>query len=323
MTVKTLRIAAVLALLPGAALAADGAAGKKSGETFQDCPECQTMVVVPAGKFNIGSTPEERAREGVPASFGDHEGPQREIAFARPFAIATTETTRKHFALFVKETNRPIAGDCLDYNAEEDSWAGTKGKLVNWQKTGFEQTDDHPVVCASWQDSTDYAAWMAKKTGQKYRLASESEWEYAARGGTTTARPWGDSVTPICNKAAIMTSATYAAIASSDSWTDELVCSSAKSWTVSVASYDANAFGVYDMLGNVWEWVADCAAKDHSTLPADGKPQTTGGDCEKRLSKGGSYHSRVWLARPATRGTGQSGVNRPIAAGIRVVRDID
>jgi formylglycine-generating enzyme required for sulfatase activity len=310
---------ALLALLAAPALGADA---RTPGETFQDCPDCPTMVVVPAGAFDMGSTPEERAREGVPASFGDHEGPVRRITFARPFAVARTETTRAQYARFVAATKRPVDGDCIDYNAEEDSWAGTPGKQVSWRDPGFPQTDDHPVVCISWRDATDYAAWLAKTTGQRYRLASEAEWEYAARAGTTTARPWGDSVTPICTKAAIMTSASWLAIAKSDSWTDELVCSSDKAYTLPVASFDPNPWGLHDMLGNVWEWVADCAAKDHATLPADGTAQVEGGDCEQRLSKGGAWHSRTWLARPATRGSGQSGVNRPVAAGIRVVRDL-
>jgi formylglycine-generating enzyme required for sulfatase activity len=307
--------------IPAAALAADAAAGKKPGETFKDCEDCQTMVVIPAGTFKMGSTPEERAREGVPAGFGDHEGPVRDITFAKPFAIATTETTRGQWARFVADTKRPIPTECHDYNAEDDSWAGTKGKLVNWQKPGFEQTDDHPAVCISLDDATDYAAWLSKKTGKSYRVPSEAEWEYAARGGTSTARPWGDSVTPICGKAQIMTSGTWAAINNSDSWTDELLCSSTKTWTVPVASYDPNPWGVYDMLGNVWEWVADCVAPDHSTLPADGTVQK-GGDCANRVTKGGSFHSRIWLARPATRGGGQEGKNRPLASGIRVVRDL-
>lgn len=308
--------------LPASAQAANAAAGKKPGETFKDCAECQTMVVIPAGKFKIGSTPEERAREGVPAAFGDHEGPVRDITIAKPFAIATTETTRGQWAQFVKETQRPIPTECATYNPNEDAWGGIKGNVANWQKPGFDQTDDHPAVCVGYQDATDYAAWLSKKTGQHYRLASEAEWEYAARAGTATARPWGDSVTPICTKAHIMTSATFAAIKNADSWTDELICSSDKSWTMPVASFDPNPWGVYDMLGNVWEWVADCAAHDHSTLPADGSPQNQGGDCNKRLTKGGAFHSRVWLARPGTRGEGQSGTNRPVASGIRVVRDL-
>ncbi len=318
---------ACLAALPAAAMATgpDAAAGKQPGDTFQDCPDCQKMVVIPAGRFKMGSTPEERAREGVPATFGEHEGPVRDITIARPFAMATTETTRGQFARFVKATNRPIPTECADYNAANDSWAGTKGKVVNWQNPGIAQTDAHPVVCMSVVDASDYAAWLTKSTGHTYRLASEAEWEYAARAGTTTTRYWGDSVTPICNKANIMTAGTYAAIKSSDGWTDELLCADNGSWTKPVGSYDPNPWGLYDMLGNGWEWVSDCAAPDHARLPADGSPQTAanGGDCQHRLTKGGAFHSRIWLARPATRGGGQPGEGRPLAATIRVVRELN
>ncbi|WP_336952858.1 formylglycine-generating enzyme family protein [Sphingobium aromaticivastans] len=324
MMLRTLAIAASTFALISGAQAADGASGKKPGETFQDCPDCQTMVVIPAGTFKMGSTGEERAREGVPATFGDHEGPVRDISFAKPFAMATTETTRAQFARFVTETKRAIPTECADYNATDDSWAGTEGKIVNWQKPGFDQTDDHPVVCVSYQDGVDYAAWLSQKTGQHYRLASEAEWEYAARGGTTTTRYWGEGVNGICNKARIMTDGTWAKINRSESWAGELICSDEQSYTVPVGSYDANPFGLYDMLGNVWEWVADCAAEDHSKLPADGTAQTAanGGNCDHRVTKGGAFHSRVWLARPATRGGGQSGTNRPVASGIRIVRDL-
>ena len=257
--------------------------------------------------------------------FGDHEGPVIDVTIAKPFAMATTETTRGAFALFVHATNRPIPTECADYNPADDSWAGTKGKVVNWQNTGTNQTDAHPVGCVNWQDAADYAAWLSKKTGHTYRLASEAEWEYAARAGTKTTRYWGDSVTPICTKANIMTSGTYAAIKSSDAWTSELLCADNASWTKPVASYDPNSWGLYDMLGNGWEWVIDCAAPDHAKLPLDGTPQTAanGGDCQHRLTKGGAFHSRIWLARPATRGGGQPPDNRPLAATIRVVRVLD
>ncbi len=315
---------AVLLAAPGHAAnpAADPAAGKKPGETFKDCADCQTMVVLPAGSFKMGSTPEEQTREGVPATFAIHEGPVRDISFARPFAIATTETTRGQFARFVKATNRPIPTECATYNPTDDTWAGTKGQAASWQNPGFAQTDEHPVVCISVNDALDYAAWMTKSTGHHYRVPSEAEWEYAARGGTRTTRPWGDAPTQICARARIMTSGTFAAIGYPDSWTDELVCSNKASFTAPVASFDANPWGVYDMLGNAWEWVADCAAPDHATLPADGSMETHG-DCNHRLAKGGAFHSRFWLARPATRGGGQGPDNRPVAATIRIVRDLD
>lgn len=313
-----------IALLATPAAAQDAAVGKKPGETFKDCADCQTMVVVPAGRFKMGSTPEERAREGVAAVFAEHEGPVRDITIAKSFAIATTETTRGQFAIFVKETKRPIPTQCATYNAKDDSWAGVPGNVANWQKPGFAQDDTHPAVCVSLDDATDYAAWLAKKTGKKYRVPSEAEWEYAARAGTATTRPWGDATQPICTRAQIMTTATYAAINKGQSWADELICTGEQSWTAPVASFDPNPWGVYDMLGNTWEWVADCAAPDHEKLPADGAAQTAanGGDCKKRLTKGGAFHSRVWLARPATRGGGQDGSHRPVASSIRIVRDL-
>ena len=247
---RPLAIALLALFLSQPALAADAAAGKKPGETFQDCADCQTMVVVPAGSFIMGSSAAERQREGVPETFGSHEAPQVKITFAKAFAFASTETTKAQWARFVAATKRPIPTQCYDYNPEQDSWAGTPGKVVNWQDTGFKQTDNHPAACISWQDASDYAAWLAKTTGQKYRLATEAEWEYAARAGTTTTRPWGDSVTPICNKARIMTSGTFEAIKKGESWVGELVCAEDESYTKPVASYEANPWGIYDTLGN-------------------------------------------------------------------------
>lgn len=334
---RFLAAAAGVALLAGCSDAGSGPAGNegtaktriaaddpkwKRGSTMKDCPDCPTMVVIPAGTFTMGSSDEERAREGVPDTFGNNEKPQVEITFARPFAMAATETTRGQFAAFVRETNRPIPTECHVYNRELDNWAGVPGQTYNWQNPGFQQDDSHPAVCMNYPDAADYAAWMSRKTGKTYRLASQAEWEYAARGGTSTARYWGDSTAPICSKAQIMTSETFEDIAKGESWLGELICSGTQSWTVPVASFDPNPFGLYDMLGNVWEWVSDCATPDHTGYPTDGSPQTKG-DCTKRITKGGAFHSRVWLARPATRGTGQPGENRPVASGIRIVRELD
>lgn len=138
---------------------------------------------------------------------------------------------------------------------------------------------------------------------------------HSRRRGTSTARPLGDSVTPICNKPRIMTAGTFDAINHSEGWVGELMCAETESYTKPVGSYDANAWGIYDTLGNLWEWVSDCAAPDHSKLPTDGSPQTAanGGECDHRLTKGGAFYSRTWLARPATRGDGQEGDHRPVA----------
>lgn len=302
------------------AQAADAAAGITPGKSFRDCADCPEMVVIPAGAANIGSTAEERLREGVPPAFGEREVPVVRVTIARPFAMAKTETTRGQFARFVGDTKRPTPPTCATHNKKTDTWAPVAG--VSWDKPGFTQTDDHPAVCISWHDANDFAGWLAKMTGQRYRLASEAEWEYAARGGTGTARYWGDASQPVCEKASVMTSATFAAIGTPESWMDKLVCASDRSWTVPVGSFEANPFGLQDMLGSVWEWVADCATPDHHGMPTDGSPQMKG-DCQRRVTKGGAFHSVPWLARPATRGSGQDPHNRPVASGIRVVRELN
>jgi formylglycine-generating enzyme required for sulfatase activity len=311
----TITLATFVALTGGSALAADGPA-----KPFRDCPDCPEMVAIPAGGFKMGSTPEERAREGVPPAFGEREGPVVQVTFAKPFALAKTETTKGQFAQFVKETNRPDPPNCITYNQKTDSWGDARPD-ISWKNAGFPQTDDHPAVCISWTDANDYAAWLAKKTGKPYRLASESEWEYAVRGGTTTERYWGDAIQPVCEKADIMSSGTFEAIGRAESWKDKLVCASENAWTIPVASFDPNPFGLYDMYGSVWEWVADCATPDHSTVPSDGKPVVKAG-CDSRIVKGGAFHSVPWLIRPATRGAGIAPDNHPIASGFRVARDL-
>lgn len=300
--------------------ATDAATGIIPGKTFRDCADCPEMVVIPPGSANIGSTHEERVREGVPPAFGEHEGPVVRVTIAKPFAMAKTETTRGQFEKFVAESNRPIPNSCATYIKKTDTWGPTEG--MSWRTPGFAQTDEHPAVCISWVDANDFAQWLAKKTGKKYRLASEAEWEYAARGGTTTTRYWGDASQPICEKASVMTSATIAAIGTPESWMDKLVCASDRSWTIPVASFEANPFGLHDMLGSVWEWTADCASVDHVGMPTDGSPQMKG-NCDRRGVKGGAFHSVPWLARPATHGAGQDPHNRPVASGIRVVRDLN
>ena len=141
------------------------------GETFRDCATCPEMVVLPAGKFMMGSPEEERGKR-------DNEGPQRRVTIPKPFAVAKYEVTVWQFSEFVRETKHKI-GDC-------DSLEGT-----SWRDPGFKQTNNHPVVCVSWGDASTYIYWLSMKTGHEYRLLAEAEWEYAARAGTTTAYHFG------------------------------------------------------------------------------------------------------------------------------------
>ena len=291
----------------------------KAGQAVTDCVNCPEMVVVPAGEFDMGATAQEHRQQGVPDIFANREKPVHRVTIGRSFAMSRNEITRAQYAVFVAETHRPIAEDCIGYDREKDNWGRRSG---SWQKPGFEQKDDEPVVCISWVDATEYAAWLAKKTGKRYRLPTEAEWEYAARAGTTTARYWGDSPQVVCENSNAMSTATFIALGSPESWQDKLVCTSREAWTMSVGSFESNAFGLNDLYGGVWEWVADCAHQNYDGAPVDGSSWDKSG-CDSRIVRGGAFHSEFWLIRSATRGAGLNPEARPVASGIRVARDIN
>ncbi len=217
-------IAAALFLLLLSALTSVNA--YQVGDTFRDCEVCPEMVVLPAGKFTMGSPEEERGRD-------DDEGPQHRVTILKPFAVGKYEVTLGQYAEFIRETKHK-AGNC-------DVPIGK-----SWNDPGFEQSNDHPVVCVSWDDASTYAYWLSMKTGHEYRLLTEAEWEYAARAGTTTAYHFGRML--------LGNQANY----------------DNNEGTVAVGSFPANAFGLHDMHGNVWEWVEDCWHDDYTDAPTNG-----------------------------------------------------
>ncbi|MEE8502787.1 MAG: SUMF1/EgtB/PvdO family nonheme iron enzyme, partial [Kiloniellales bacterium] len=149
-------------------------------DTFKDCDTCPEMVVIPAGSFTMGSPASEKGRY-------NKEGPQHRVSIPRSFALGKYEVTKAEFAAFVHETGRDAQG-CLI--RDDGKWKDDDSK--SWRNPGYTQSDSHPVVCVNWDDAKAYARWLSRKTGKEYRLPSESEWEYAARASTTTARYWGD-----------------------------------------------------------------------------------------------------------------------------------
>ena len=289
---------------------------------FRDCPDCAEMVVIPAGAFVMGSTPEERKIEGVPKLFGDRESPTVPVTIKKPFALSKTEVTRAQFQRFLDETKPAPQPDCGISGMTKDGAKHTENPGFSFSHPPFPQTDADPAICVSWDEAHAFAAWMSKKTGKTYRLPSEEEWEYAARANTTTARYWGANDVDACDKASMMTSATFEAIGHPEDFIDKLMCGSDKAFTLPVASFDPNPFGLYDMLGSVWEWVQDCATPTHEGAPHDGSAVEIKG-CEKRIIKGGAFHSVPWLLRAATRGGGLDSRFHAVAAGIRLARDLD
>jgi sulfatase modifying factor 1 len=268
----------------------------KAGDEFRDCEECPLMVVVPAGSFMMGSTDDWKWFKGISPRSVDREKPHHPVTIERPFAVGKYEVTVGQFEAFVKATDHVSRG-CLEY-AGDGVWKVNASK--NWRVPGFEQTDGHPVVCVYWDDAKRYVAWLSEKTRQQYRLLSEAEWEYAARAGTTTMRPWGDDRD---NK----TACTYANGADLPAkekfgFVRSMNCYDGHLYTASVGSYSANGFRLHDMLGNVMEWVDDCWHDSYQAArrPDDGRAWTTG-DCRAGLVRGGSWNSDPWYLRSASR----------------------
>ncbi len=286
---------------------------------FSDCPGCPDMITVPAGTALLGSTIAERQAAGMIALFGDREGPPYRATFAAPFAIGRTEVTRAQYRAFVEATRRPDPPACGTHVAATDDWSPKPG--FNWRQPGYAQTDDHPAVCIAWEDAAAYAAWLATRTGKPYRLPSDAEWEYAARGGTTTAWTWGENAEAGCGAANLMSAGTVAALGWPKSMANRAVCSSQRRFSLPVASFSPNAFGLYDMAGNAFEWVADCNSPDNRDGHADGSARVAG-DCTRHYLKGGAFHTPLWLTRPAVRGAPVPADLRMFTMGFRVARSL-
>jgi formylglycine-generating enzyme required for sulfatase activity len=289
-------------------------------ETFQECPDCPRMVALANGSFTMGSPPAERERRKF-------EGPRSDVK-VESFAIGETEVTRKQYAAFVTQTKRPVGGGCFTYGFISFSDASAIDASASWRNPGFAQEDDHPVTCVSWQDAKDYAAWLAQKTGQAYRLPSEAEWEYAARAGTTSTFFWGEDENRGCDYANGGDPTLLSALPQlheeiakglrdGDAGARFLKCNDGSAFTKSVRHYRPNAFGLYDMIGNVWEVVEDCWQEP---MPASGQAQVQDA-CESRRGRGGSWDDFPEELRSARRSRLKPDARRN-DVGIRVARTL-
>ena len=210
-----------------------------------------------------------------------NEGPQHSVTIARPFAVSKFDVTFADWDACVSVGGCPREG-----GANDNGW----GRL------------DRPVINLNWDDAQAYVAWLRKMTGKEYRLLSEAEWEYAARAGTTTAFYWGDEIdkeNANCHSC-------------ENEWS--------KLRTSPVGSFKANPFGLYDMAGNVWQWVQDCWHEDYNGAPTDGFSWATG-DCEKRVVRGGSWYYYPADPRSAYR-YGDKKDDRNYNTGFRVARNL-
>ena len=260
-------------------------------EHFRDCPECPEMVVVPAGSFMMGSPSSEKGRR-------ENEGPVHRVTIPARFAVGKYEVTRGEFARFVSATRHDTGSSC--WAREGGKWKNRSGR--SWRSPGFSQTDRDPAVCVNWEDARAYVGWLSGKTGKKYRLLSESEWEYAARAGTTTRYWWGNAIGR--NRANCKDCGSR--------WDNEQ--------TAPVGRFGANDFGLHDMHGNVFEWVGDCWNDGYEGAPSGGRAWESG-NCGRRVLRGGSWNLLPRHLRAASRDWVDTGY-RGNLFGFRVARTL-
>lgn len=255
---------------------------------------------------------------------GRPEGPAREVRIARPFALGRTEVTVEQFARFVADSGYRVAPGCR-VQAAASSTAVKAGwrddPTAGWQAPGFSQpvTADMPVVCVGRVDALTYVRWLSAQTGHTYRLPTEAEWEYAARGGSHGIYSWGSNADLGCAYANLYDRSARALQDFGWGYAD---CNDAYPELAPVGRLKANGFGLHDMLGNVWEWVADCYRLTYDGAPSDGAAVVGDARCEKWAVRGGGWMTRPTRNRLTFRGRDPNDA-RYSYFGFRVARDLD
>jgi formylglycine-generating enzyme required for sulfatase activity len=273
--------------------------GLKSKDSFRECESCPEMVVVPAGSFTMGSPEGEPGRKKTEGL--EDEGPQHVVTIGKPFAVGKFHVTVAQYAEFVRKTGYTASSKCYIYE-ENNDWKEHADR--SWRNPGYSQEDSHPVVCVSRDDVNAYLDWMARETGKPYRLLSESEFEYAARGRTSPGaypRFWfGDDEKDLCRYGNGADQKARDNIEGARIWIVSQ-CNDGYAYTSPVGNYEPNSFGLYDMFGNAWQWTADCYHASYAGAPADGSAWTTGCSRSARVIRGGGWFSKPRLLRSANR----------------------
>jgi formylglycine-generating enzyme required for sulfatase activity len=272
---------------------------------FKECPDCPQMVAIPAGGFVMGSPAREAGRF-------DSEGPQHHVSI-RAFALAKYDVTSAEFLNFLKETGyQPKPCDPIT----DMRWHSPGNGMAYSPSPSSIEPPRWPAVCLDWKDAQAYIAWLNDKARRErpslaaragpYRLPTEAEWEYAARGGTTTSRWWGDDLgrgNANCNGCG-------------SEWDYHTLAD--------VDAFASNPFGLYGMLGNAWQWTQDCWHPSYVGAPSDGSAWTENG-CDRHVLRGGSWDNLPVFVRSAARnGAAADGKDYDYSslAGFRVARNL-
>lgn len=303
--------------LTNARLYASYKPGQVFNDRYVDLPgQTPAMVVVPTGNFAMGARDDESGRS-------DSELPQHQVTIAKGFAMARAEVTIGQFREFVRASSyQPDSvklGGASVY--DERSGALRDDPDATWQSdyAGRNTSDDKlPVVNISWNDAKAYADWLSQRTGKRYRLPSEAEFEYALRGGTTTRYWWGNGTPP--RKVENLTGSGDRS-QSGRRWSNAFANYRDGYWgPAPVMSFEANPYGLYDIDGNVSEWVQDCWHDNYVRAPLDGSAWVNPG-CSVRVVRGGSWGSSPEQVRSAYR-QGADGSVRNGRVGFRVLREL-
>lgn len=278
---------------------------------FRDCPQCPEMVPIAPGTFLMGAS-----KADAKYTYGEqhaNELPQHEVTIGYKFAISKFEVTVAEFAAYVAETGAKTGGECQLRTAESGPQAGRFiGTLkpdaeqmppalatvsdADFRTPGAEVSDQHPATCISRREAKDYLDWLAKKTGKPYRFPTEAEWEYAIRAGSTTPYHYGGGPKDLCKFG------NFADRKSPYSANVAAPCAEKPSpvATAPVGSYQPNAWGLHDMVGNAFEFIEDCSFDDYNGAPADGSPWRKAG-CDAFVQRGYNFDSVAADMRSAAR----------------------
>ncbi|MDX2144599.1 MAG: formylglycine-generating enzyme family protein [Rhodospirillaceae bacterium] len=290
------------------------------GSIIRDCPDCPELVLVPAGTFIMGSTSEETAKAALPAEQAAREYPAHRVTIPRPFAIGRYEVTVGEYEAFVNATHHVSSANCTTWDSAKGIWGPVPE--ADWRNPGYVQSTRHPVGCLTITDARAYTQWLSSRTGKAYRVPSEAEWEYVARAGATTLHTWGDTNKDICAYANVADQTRVEAhkIADPDP-TRFFPCRDGHVFASPVGSFPANPWGLYDVIGNIWEWTEDCFIPHYDGAPTDGSVRREEG-CDRLIVRGGGWYSRTWFARAPGRSREEPSY-RSSTLGLRVVRDLN
>ncbi len=294
------------------------------------------LVLIPAGEFKMGSSESAKATaaffnrawseaalvnkiygvELLTADSFKDEHPQHRVRITKPFYLGIYDVTRGQFRQFVADTGYKTDAE---KGGKPGAWGWDPHKMnivfnekYSWRNVGIEETDEHPVVNVSWNDAVAFCKWLSRKEGNTYRLLTEAEWEYACRAGTTTRYYSGDDPETLAKVSNVRVPPR---LPGPRDWKYAIKVGDSYGFTIPVGSFQPNAFGLYDMHGNAWQWCADRYGEEYYVKsPADDPAGPSSGD--SRVSRGGDSPDS---ARSAAR-YGRTPDSRRCNIGFRVAR---